>query len=766
MKIAFAPSQEVFNYVVQQHQYDFVLSNKRNLLKILKTQKEIIHFYTWGFDKKIAKENAAWLNRNNIQYVNYRIEEGLYRSYLIGQAPQAIYENKGDFLYYHRFEKNNLNQLLDSNWKMSITDEKIFVQAKQIIHKYHLSKYNELEDFIQFYETNLVEISQDFQSFLKKEIHLLKQERFNDDVLIGRKNILLIDQTFEDSSIAAGQADIKNFELCILESLLQAQNGSTVFAKLHPQTLLGNKKGYFPLVLSKLLFKIYQENKNFVLNLLKNRGHNVVFFKNIPKGNTDEEMFIFWKKNHDILKFLYEKLGLYLIEENKQILTFFKYIDQVRVITSQVGFEALLFDKQVICYGAPFYAYYGNTIDRQHNLMQKNRNVAEIFIGLNLYCTKYYRESQEIDLLKHLHLLSLQKRHHIKEKLLFFKTKLWKKDTLDDFSNQKTLFSHQEIKDINNSHYMNYRIATWGFRPEMYEFNYPICMVEDGFIRSVGLGSNLTKPISLVFDKMGIYFNPHQSSSLENMIENERLTDYEYELSKKLMTLLIQKKMTKYNVGIEEIPIEIKNKDFILVLGQVEDDASIEFGKIDVHTNLSLLKKVAEKNPNKKIVFKNHPDVISGNRKGLVSLENIKKINHVDIINVDPINVVYLLENCSELHVITSTAGLEALIRGKKVYTYGGAFYSGYGLTEDQFDFNQVFKRKRKIITLEEFIAFSYLFYPMYKSDKSHEYIDAIDAIEHIDKDKKIIKIEKNTIINQIKRRGIFCLKTIQAIMK
>src|SRR5690606_32339118 len=43
-----------------------------------------------------------------------------------------------------------------------------------------------------------------------------------------------------------------------------------------------------------------------------------------------------------------------------------------------------------------------------------------------------------------------------------------------------------------------------------------LCL-EDGFIRSVGLGSDLIRPHSIVLDKKGIYFDPSQPSDLEDI---------------------------------------------------------------------------------------------------------------------------------------------------------------------------------------------------------------------------------------------------------
>ena len=76
--------------------------------------------------------------------------------------------------------------------------------------------------------------------------------------------------------------------------------------------------------------------------------------------------------------------------------------------------------------------------------------------------------------------------------------------------------------------------------------------------------------------------------------------------------------MSKYNSTPHKDIGVLPNKVKILVPGQVESDASIKYGGIDIVTNIDLLKKVRAENPTAYIIYKPHPDVLSGNRKGCV----------------------------------------------------------------------------------------------------------------------------------------------------
>ena len=46
----------------------------------------------------------------------------------------------------------------------------------------------------------------------------------------------------------------------------------------------------------------------------------------------------------------------------------------------------------------------------------------------------------------------------------------------------------------------------------------PLVRVEDGFVRSVGLGSNLVPPASVTVDRLGIHYDPGRPSDLETLL--------------------------------------------------------------------------------------------------------------------------------------------------------------------------------------------------------------------------------------------------------
>jgi capsular polysaccharide export protein len=201
--------------------------------------------------------------------------------------------------------------------------------------------------------------------------------------------------------------------------------------------------------------------------------------------------------------------------------------------------------------------------------------------------------------------------------------------------------------------------------------------LEDGFLRSRGLGADLIAPISLIQDRAGIYYDPTQPSDLEALIAQEPPAGGRARADR-LIARLRETKLSKYNLG-GDIP-ELPEGHRILVPGQVEDDASIRLGADEICTNAMLLAKTRAENPRAIIFFKPHPDVEAGLRRGRIDEEEALK--HADAVlhKCDPIA---LIDAVDEVWTMTSLLGFEALLQGKPVTTTGAPFYAGWGLTRD-----------------------------------------------------------------------------------
>lgn len=243
------------------------------------------------------------------------------------------------------------------------------------------------------------------------------------------------------------------------------------------------------------------------------------------------------------------------------------------------------------------------------------------------------------------------------------------------------------------------------------EARLPLLRIEDGFIRSVGLGSDLISPVSLVLDEAGIYFDPTHPSGLEMLLSQHSFSADELMRAERAADFIVRHHLTKYNIDSLTPPAwqaQAQGKKVILVPGQVEDDASIRLGCGDIRTNLQLLQAARQAEPQAWIVYKPHPDVLARNRVG--ALGDARQ--YADVVETD-CSVVSLLEICHGVHTMTSLTGFDALLRNREVTVYGQPFYAGWGLTQDQgLAFSE--QRRQRSLTLNELVAGTLLLYPLY----------------------------------------------------
>jgi len=168
----------------------------------------------------------------------------------------------------------------------------------------------------------------------------------------------------------------------------------------------------------------------------------------------------------------------------------------------------------------------------------------------------------------------------------------------------------------------------------------------------------------------------------------------------------------------------------VLVTGQVEDDESIKRGCADVTTNAALLRAVRKIRPDAWIVYRPHPDVQAGNRKGKV--DPFTEQSCADVVDTES-SIITCIEACDELHTMTSLSGFEALLRDKRVVTYGAPFYAGWGLTEDYADTSRRCRRR----SLDELVYLTLVKYPRYVDIASGEFVTVEQMVRAIQRQKE-----------------------------
>jgi capsular polysaccharide export protein len=238
--------------------------------------------------------------------------------------------------------------------------------------------------------------------------------------------------------------------------------------------------------------------------------------------------------------------------------------------------------------------------------------------------------------------------------------------------------------------------------------NTPLIEVEDGFLRSRGLGADCIPPLSITVDRLGAHFDPSGPSELELMIERGEFSDDVLARARDLRCLIVEAGLGKYDQGAEIMERPAGQRRHILVPGQVEDDRAVQAGGCGLTSNLELLKQVRSDAPDAYVLYKPHPDVVAGHRRGAIP-ERIC-LQYADQV-VGDLPIGSLIGMVDEVHVNTSLAGFEALLRGKQVTAYGVPFYAGWGLTRD---LGPVPTRRTARRTIDELVAATLLQYPRY----------------------------------------------------
>lgn len=148
-----------------------------------------------------------------------------------------------------------------------------------------------------------------------------------------KRRVLVVDQTFGDLSVVLGAAKPSTF-ISMLNAALSENPDATIYVKTHPEVSTGLKGGY--------------------------------------------------------LSHLCDDSRTVMLREPVNPLSLLAHVDHVYVVSSTMGFEALLSGKHVTCFGLPWYAGWGVTDDRQSCSRRiRKRNLDELFAAAYLDYTRY-----------------------------------------------------------------------------------------------------------------------------------------------------------------------------------------------------------------------------------------------------------------------------------------------------------------------------------------------------------------------------------------
>jgi capsular polysaccharide export protein len=354
----------------------------------------------------------------------------------------------------------------------------------------------------------------------------------------------------------------------------------------------------------------------------------------------------------------------------------------VYTLSSQMGFDAILAGHRPVVFGRPFYAGWGLTEDRAGPIPRRGRRLTrvQLFAAAMILAPVWYDPCRDrlCRFEAALEQIEAEVRAFREDRRGWVAAgmRLWKRGHLQGFFGRYRRMRFARDAATAQRIAGETGVMVWGALPAAG----PVTRVEDGFLRSRGLGAALVPPLSLVADPVGIYYDPGAESLLERLIA-ARPPPGGIARAERLVAALRAAGVTKYNLAgaAPALPPALAGRRRILVPGQVEDDASIRLGATGpVRTNRALLEAVRAANPDAAILWKPHPDVEAGLRPGAVP--DAAALADVTLAGV---GAAAALELADEVWTITSTLGFEALLRGLPVTCLGMPFYAGWGLTRD-----------------------------------------------------------------------------------
>ncbi len=487
---------------------------------------------------------------------------------------------------------------------------------------------------------------------------------------LRRKLVLVIDQTVGDASIAGSMSDASTFERMV-EAARTENPDATIIARLHPETVAGTKQGYLAEAARKLGLRVFSEPVS-PWCLLDLRPH-------------------------------------------------------VYTVSSQFGFEALMSGCRVTCFGQGFFAGWGLTDDRiKPDRRGRTRSREELAAGVYLRYARYFDcwRRTPVSAETAVDQLAFLRRRFLDNStpVIGYRIAKWKQKAVTamlDGPAGPPRYTRNLKRATALARSSGASIAAWGIsairlRPLLAAQGVSCIAVEDGFLRSVGLGAAFTQPLSLVFDRSGIYFDPTGPSDLETMLAGSDDLAADSARAAALREQIVTAKVTKYNLqGRLSLPVmpEPGTRDIVLVPGQVADDWAVSIGRPPgfpegQNVNELLLQRVRTENPSAFLVFKPHPDVERLGRAGALSpaAEGL-----ADVVARNT-SLDGLLSACSRVETYSSLTGFETLLRGLPVTVHGRPFYAGWGLTSD----SAPLVRRGRTRSLDELVTAALLRYARY----------------------------------------------------
>ncbi len=265
-------------------------------------------------------------------------------------------------VFFAKLTRNNFLLLEDGfirSFDLGVNGSPSFSIVKDTIGIYYdATTPSELENILNNYDFKKDKILMTKAKKAKEILIEYKISKYNnfkninlDYLNNNKKKILIIAQTAGDSSLKYGMGN-KFTTKDIIDDAIKDNPKYEIYIKIHPDVLCGKKSSD--------------------INL-----------QDIPKK-------------------------CFTLKENVNPIDLIKYFDKIYTKTSGMGMEALLLNKEVHCYGMPFYAGWGVTKDKlKCNRRERVCTVDEIFAGAYILYSEYFnpftkKKSNIIDVIRYI----------------------------------------------------------------------------------------------------------------------------------------------------------------------------------------------------------------------------------------------------------------------------------------------------------------------------------------------------------------------------
>lgn len=487
----------------------------------------------------------------------------------------------------------------------------------------------------------------------------------------------------------------------------------------HQEGLLGEETGR--------RYRVLLVDQSTQSRALRYGGANTDIFEQMMdsscKGFPETDLVVKMHPDHDLNRaksILHGRIrpGVSALPPRVNIWSVLNQVDVVYTVSSQVGFEALMAGKKVVCFGQPFYSGWGLTTDvasgrgsgRQLTLEQL---VYGVLVKYPLYIHPERQELCDIE-----EILSYLESAHLGalgfyDRIYTVGLRPQEKRTLPEY-----LRGHLAL-DVNHISPKSARSRTYGPTEAVLYWDPRECHGDDlSYLESRGVSvlragpwpmdpiqGDQAQPNILQITRNRLYNDGSPRNDLVLLLEQAH---FDFDLLRRAETL--QQNFLAVLEQESKIRSHALNNQSVgrwiaLVLGQGEGEGPWGVREKAVSTDHELLTQVRLDFPEAYILYA--PPVGESYSENHVPM-SVDPTLYDQLVR--PEHTVSCFKLADAVHVVSAFRGIYALIYGKLLYTYGRPFYAGWGLTHDA----EVFVGRSKQRSLTELLCATFILAPTY----------------------------------------------------